>query len=702
MTSSTTRPPGFVECYVCQKEFGSRSIEIHEPQCLAKWRANNSKLPKSRREASPSPPPGHPLHGAQLQVDMSPSPSVYTPTSDPDELSSSWPDQRQHLSRRADGRPRSASQGHAEKKNRPGTATLRRPKVLDMSLKNAVDMSEMTRSMVDQLILSRESQSGFSDYSSDFTNSSSSSPSSLAVPVITSASRPTRKTSSLRNFVPRNRRRPLEEVFMGPKNKVKIPEPCKTCGKEQNPERFHSHPLHMLKFKSKGDEKSKSKPFKLIVTKPTALKFKSKSLDEEKKNPSRKSKLKPPNVIQRNAHSVGSSPIVTKKSHRDKERNASHHKIVPLKKFIQNQKASISEGQKDFNVEIYDGDASPRNVSESNINPLSQRQRDMTLKENGESNGVMGLHKAATHPSRGMGKIEEESDSPTETQGDAGAPPYKPPPSTLNNTNTRLNTSRTLVCFICGREFGSRSLPIHQPQCLEKWKRENERLPKNLRRPVPQEPDHHLTQEEWNHFAWKTAQVRGTNNKRGSSDGEVDSTSHLCQQEQQNHHQQNDEDFLAQLVPCEMCGRTFFPERLEVHQRGCKPPPGAPAKKPQKTRPESTSSSSVLNSSMSVAKPTVVCYICGREFGTMSITIHEPQCLRKWKIENQSLPNHLQRPDPRILRPSPTHNHSAKYHVVTSFSSSTCKHPFGDIDGKNYSKIDLKLYNLTLGSLKNY
>ncbi|XP_042242935.1 uncharacterized protein LOC121880026 isoform X6 [Homarus americanus] len=516
MTSSTTRPPGFVECYVCQKEFGSRSIEIHEPQCLAKWRANNSKLPKSRREASPSPPPGHPLHGAQLQVDMSPSPSVYTPTSDPDELSSSWPDQRQHLSRRADGRPRSASQGHAEKKNRPGTATLRRPK---------------------------------------------------------------------------------------------IPEPCKTCGKEQNPERFHSHPLHMLKFKSKGDEKSKSKPFKLIVTKPTALKFKSKSLDEEKKNPSRKSKLKPPNVIQRNAHSVGSSPIVTKKSHRDKERNASHHKIVPLKKFIQNQKASISEGQKDFNVEIYDGDASPRNVSESNINPLSQRQRDMTLKENGESNGVMGLHKAATHPSRGMGKIEEESDSPTETQGDAGAPPYKPPPSTLNNTNTRLNTSRTLVCFICGREFGSRSLPIHQPQCLEKWKRENERLPKNLRRPVPQEPDHHLTQEEWNHFAWKTAQ--------------------------------------AQLVPCEMCGRTFFPERLEVHQRGCKPPPGAPAKKPQKTRPESTSSSSVLNSSMSVAKPTVVCYICGREFGTMSITIHEPQCLRKWKIENQSLPNHLQRPDPR-------------------------------------------------------
>lgn len=56
------------------------------------------------------------------------------------------------------------------------------PQVLDASLRDALDMSEMTRSMVDQLILSRENQSTFSDYSSDFTSvssSSSSSPSSM-------------------------------------------------------------------------------------------------------------------------------------------------------------------------------------------------------------------------------------------------------------------------------------------------------------------------------------------------------------------------------------------------------------------------------------------------------------------------------------------------------------------------------------------
>ena len=31
---------------------------------------------------------------------------------------------------------------------------------------------------------------------------------------------------------------------------------------------------------------------------------------------------------------------------------------------------------------------------------------------------------------------------------------------------------RLLMCYICGREFGSQSLGIHEPQCLEKWRAE--------------------------------------------------------------------------------------------------------------------------------------------------------------------------------------------------------------------------------------
>ena len=30
------------------------------------------------------------------------------------------------------------------------------------------------------------------------------------------------------------------------------------------------------------------------------------------------------------------------------------------------------------------------------------------------------------------------------------------------------------------------------------------------------------------------------------------------------------EAHMQQLIPCTLCGRTFFPDRIEVHQRSCK------------------------------------------------------------------------------------------------------------------------------------
>ena len=48
---------------------------------------------------------------------------------------------------------------------------------------------------------------------------------------------------------------------------------------------------------------------------------------------------------------------------------------------------------------------------------------------------------------------------------------------------------RFLICYICGRQFGSTSIEIHHPQCLSKWHRENNKLPKNLRRTEPKAPE---------------------------------------------------------------------------------------------------------------------------------------------------------------------------------------------------------------------
>ncbi|XP_044735671.1 zinc finger protein 474-like [Chrysoperla carnea] len=158
-----------------------------------------------------------------------------------------------------------------------------------------------------------------------------------------------------------------------------------------------------------------------------------------------------------------------------------------------------------------------------------------------------------------------------------------------------------LTCYLCGKEFGSSSLHLHEAKCFERWERENSKLPPNLRREPPQKPKDNLSTDEWNAAAWKASQ--------------------------------------STLIPCENCGRTFQPDRLEVHQRSCRP--GKPT----------TPSNGWTSPGRSGGPPTVDCYICGRKFGTRSINIHEPQCLKKWHAQNDLLP-----PNERLKPPVKTDN----------------------------------------------
>lgn len=45
-----------------------------------------------------------------------------------------------------------------------------------------------------------------------------------------------------------------------------------------------------------------------------------------------------------------------------------------------------------------------------------------------------------------------------------------------------------VMCYICGRDFGSKSISIHIPNCKKKWENEQKKLPKSERRALPQEP----------------------------------------------------------------------------------------------------------------------------------------------------------------------------------------------------------------------
>ncbi|KYB26354.1 hypothetical protein TcasGA2_TC033817 [Tribolium castaneum] len=211
--------------------------------------------------------------------------------------------------------------------------------------------------------------------------------------------------------IPRKRAGTVAKLLEVNKNDLgkstKLPEPCKTCGRPDQPERFHSHPATPLKIVKKEEPPK----MKSTVQKPVAMKYKSKQSAEKKALP----------------------PAQRKPS-------------LPAQKLVH----------------------TPPNVG---VSPETATPRVKSAK-------------------------------------------------------------RTLTCYLCGREFGTASLPLHEPKCLQKWERENASLPKHMQRKPPVKPDQALTPDEWNQYAWEASQ--------------------------------------ATLTPCPKCGRTFYPDRLLVHQRSCK------------------------------------------------------------------------------------------------------------------------------------
>ncbi|CAN0334133.1 unnamed protein product [Bubo scandiacus] len=188
------------------------------------------------------------------------------------------------------------------------------------------------------------------------------------------------------------------------------------------------------------------------------------------------------------------------------------------------------------------------------------------------------------------------------------------------------------VCYICGREFGSQAISIHEPQCLEKWHTENNQLPRHLRRAEPRKPEV-LTGGSCTLTA------------------ENEASYHSAQ---------------AQLLPCGNCGRTFLPDCLIVHQKCCSggsSSVGLSSSSPRKFGKGPSSASdhasrtrqgkSGAAPALLDKPPAVICYICGCEYGTKSISIHEPQCLKKWHQENNMLRKHLRRPEPKKPEVSP-------------------------------------------------
>ena len=124
---------------------------------------------------------------------------------------------------------------------------------------------------------------------------------------------------------------------------------------------------------------------------------------------------------------------------------------------------------------------------------------------------------------------------------------------------------RFLRCHICGREFTAASLPIHKPQCIEKFEREQAKLPKDQRRPLPKEPETNaaLTREQYNEAAYKEFMDSGRQ-------------------------------------PCPNCRRGFVGKALEIHLRSCTPGGFFAKKADPRKGPESDDDEQEIKTSSSV------------------------------------------------------------------------------------------------------
>jgi hypothetical protein len=207
-------------------------------------------------------------------------------------------------------------------------------------------------------------------------------------------------------------------------------------------------------------------------------------------------------------------------------------------------------------------------------------------------------------------------------------------PSVITNTTTTTSTAGftrpiTLVCYLCGKEFGTSSLEIHLKSCRKNFAANNKGVdPESLRPDILKDV------------------MEMVSSKKGV---DYNLVTIYNQEAERNYKDTN-------YFPCQTCGRKFPEDRLEIHLRGCKPKSGwqnvlnskpsgnnlnksaelstTPKKlndsKTPKILKNTTTTSSVAGSMGFGQKPNfLICYICGREFGKHSLEIHIKKCIEK-------------------------------------------------------------------------
>jgi hypothetical protein len=152
------------------------------------------------------------------------------------------------------------------------------------------------------------------------------------------------------------------------------------------------------------------------------------------------------------------------------------------------------------------------------------------------------------------------------------------------------------TCYLCGQQYGSKSLPIHIPQCQEKWLKTESVKPKNERRRLPESPL--------------------DPNEALPTDAEAIDVFNAAMFDTYNG---------VSLCQCTHCGRSFHSEAYKRHQKLCTAEtPGGPHSKLKagKTRGMGSGPSRMASGGEGpgggpTLKPRAyTCYLCGQQYGS--------------------------------------------------------------------------------------
>ncbi|KPA84990.1 hypothetical protein ABB37_01423 [Leptomonas pyrrhocoris] len=127
-----------------------------------------------------------------------------------------------------------------------------------------------------------------------------------------------------------------------------------------------------------------------------------------------------------------------------------------------------------------------------------------------------------------------------------------------------------VICYLCGRQFGTASIDIHRPQCYLKKMIEWERGDPTVRGPKPLSPEEHEKMMK-TRVASAAAAAGTTGGHPGASRLSGKANSRVTNEIELYNQVQMDAYNETALAPCPNCGRTFLPDRLQVHLHSCKP-----------------------------------------------------------------------------------------------------------------------------------